>query len=184
MLRTHLGYFLAIICAITGCGASPREGAARDSAPAPAPPPNPKVWEPRPVVAPPAAAKDTLPADTTAADSLADSASARPDSVPLRSRVRGPRPFVLSPADSARWPVKGPAPLPGALLPEHRIVAYYGNPRSTRMGIMGQVPPDSMLPRLEKVAMDWAMADPERKVMPALHLIATVAQEGLIRRRG
>ena len=176
MLRTHLGYFLAIICAITGCGDSPREVAARDSAPAPAPPPKPKVWEPRPVVAPPAAAKDTLPADTTAADSLADSASARPDSVPLRSRVRGPRPFVLSPADSARWPVKGPAPLPGALLPEHRIVAYYGNPRSTRMGIMGQVPPDSMLPRLEKVAMDWAMADPERKVMPALHLIATVAQ--------
>jgi hypothetical protein len=67
-------------------------------------------------------------------------------------------------------------PLPGSLLPDHRIIAYYGNPRSTRMGIMGQVPPDSMLPRLEKVAMAWALADRERKVMPALHLIATVAQ--------
>ena len=44
------------------------------------------------------------------------------------------------------------------------------------MGIMGQVPPDSMLPRLEKVAMQWALADRDRKVMPALHLIATVAQ--------
>jgi hypothetical protein len=33
-----------------------------------------------------------------------------------------------------------------------------------------------MLSRLEKVAMAWAQADPERKVMPALHLIATAAQ--------
>jgi hypothetical protein len=72
--------------------------------------------------------------------------------------------------------VPGPEPLPGSLLPEHRIIAYYGNPRSTRMGIMGQVPPDSMLKRLEQVAMDWAVADPGRKVMPALHLIAAVAQ--------
>jgi hypothetical protein len=135
------------------------------------------VWEPRPVVAPPDTTRtDSLAADTAAGDSLADTAATRRDSVPLRTRARGPRPFVLSPADSAKWPVKGPDPLPGSLLPDHRIIAYYGNPRSTRMGIMGQVPSDSMLPRLEKVAMEWALADPERKVMPALHLIATVAQ--------
>jgi hypothetical protein len=72
--------------------------------------------------------------------------------------------------------VAGPEPLPGSLLPEHRIIAYYGNPRSTRMGILGQIPSDSMLPRLEQVARRWAAADPGRKVMPALHLIATVAQ--------
>ncbi len=28
----------------------------------------------------------------------------------------------------ALWPVKGPEPLPGAILPEKRTVAYYGNP--------------------------------------------------------
>ncbi|CAN5774311.1 lipoprotein [soil metagenome] len=128
------------------------------------------------MVAPRDTTRDRLAADTTTVDTLGDTASAGRDTVPLRTRARGPRPFVLSPADSARWPVRGPEPLPGALLPEHRIIAYYGNPRSTRMGIMGQVPPDSMLPRLEKVAMEWALAEPERKVMPALHLIATVAQ--------
>jgi hypothetical protein len=166
------------MCATIGCGDSPRGMAdARDSAPAAPPaPPKPKVWEPRPVVAPPDTIKDSLATDTTAADSLTDSTRARRDSVPPRTRARGPRPFVLSPADSAKWPVKAVDPLPGSLLPDHRIIAYYGNPRSTRMGIMGQVPPDSMLPRLEKVAMEWAEADPGRKVMPALHLIATVAQ--------
>ncbi|MGH7528288.1 MAG: hypothetical protein ACREMX_16465, partial [Gemmatimonadales bacterium] len=96
------------------------------------------------------------------------------DSVPPKP-ARG-RPFVLSPADSARWPVKGPEPLPGALLPGHRIIAYYGNPLSKRRGILGQIEPDSMLARLEETAIEWAQADTTRKVMPALHLIATVAQ--------
>ncbi|MBA3893921.1 MAG: hypothetical protein H0X69_09530, partial [Gemmatimonadales bacterium] len=152
MLRFRVGALLVIICTATGCGDSPRTVAdARDSvSAAPPPPPEPKVWEPRPVVAPRDTTRDSLAADTTAVDTLGDTASAGRDTVPLRTRARGPRPFVLSPADSARWPVRGPEPLPGALLPEHRIIAYYGNPRSTRMGIMGQVPPDSMLPRLEK----------------------------------
>jgi hypothetical protein len=33
-----------------------------------------------------------------------------------------------------------------------------------------------MLPRLERTATEWARAEPGRKIMPALHLIATVAQ--------
>jgi hypothetical protein len=167
---------LFIICSTIGCGDSARSAAsARDSTPSAPPPPKPKVWEPRPVVAPPDTVRPPNPADSIT-DSLADTTSAERDSVPPRTRARGPRPFVLSPADSAKWPVKTPPPLPGSLLPDHRIIAYYGNPRSTRMGIMGQVPPDSMLPRLENVAMRWALADRGRKVMPALHLIATVAQ--------
>jgi hypothetical protein len=86
------------------------------------------------------------------------------------------RRYVLSSADSARWPVRGPAPLPGSLLPAHRIVAYYGNPLSPRMGVLGQLPPPEMLARLEAVAGNWADADTATRVVPALHLIATVAQ--------
>jgi hypothetical protein len=82
----------------------------------------------------------------------------------------------LSPSDSARWPVRGPEPLPGAIIPEHRIVAFYGNPLSRRMGILGELEPDDMLRRLEEMATDWAAADSGQKVLPALHLIATVAQ--------
>jgi hypothetical protein len=97
------------MCAILGCGDSPGKVAdahepARVAPPAPA---KPKVWEPRPVVAPPRTFdNDSLAADAT--DSLADSASARRDSVPPRVRTRGPRPFILSPADSAKWPVPSP----------------------------------------------------------------------------
>lgn len=84
--------------------------------------------------------------------------------------------YELTPEQEARWPVKGPDPLPGALLPEHLIVAYYGNPKSQKMGILGQLPPEEMLPRLEGAATEWAKADRGRKVLPALHMVVTVAQ--------
>ena len=85
------------------------------------------------------------------------------------------------PVDStsaARWPVAGPVPLPGSLLPATRIVAYYGNPFSRRMGILGALPPDSMLARLEKQALEYADADTLTPVVLALELVATVAQAG------
>ncbi|HEX9563049.1 MAG TPA: hypothetical protein VF981_03730 [Gemmatimonadaceae bacterium] len=76
------------------------------------------------------------------------------------------------------WPVAGPAPRSGAILPDSRIVAYYGNPLSKRMGILGQVPPDEMLRRLDREVLAWAKADTLTPVVPALHLIAIVAQAG------
>jgi hypothetical protein len=74
------------------------------------------------------------------------------------------------------WPVPGPPPLPGSLLPAKRIVAYYGNPLSTRMGILGELPVDQMLTRLDGEVSAWRRADPATPVQPALHLIAMVAQ--------
>lgn len=74
------------------------------------------------------------------------------------------------------WPVKGPAPLPGSILPEKRIVAFYGNPLSKRMGILGELPKDEMLAKLDREVAKWAKADPDTPVQPALHLIAVVAQ--------
>lgn len=85
---------------------------------------------------------------------------------------------VSPPVDSAlRWPVL-PIPGAGAVLPAERIIAYYGNPRSTRMGILGQIPPAQMMARLDSTALGWARADTTRGVKPALHLIVTVAQAG------
>lgn len=74
------------------------------------------------------------------------------------------------------WPVKCPAPLPGAILPHKRIVAYYGNPLSKRMGALGEYPKDDMLRRLKGEVLRWEKADPSLPVQPALHLIAVVAQ--------
>ncbi|WP_407931917.1 hypothetical protein [Geomonas propionica] len=74
------------------------------------------------------------------------------------------------------WPVKYPAPLPGSILPQKRIVAYYGNPLSKRMGALGEYQKDDMLQRLKREAAKWQAADPSHPVQPALHLIAVVAQ--------
>ncbi|WP_305731024.1 hypothetical protein [Trichlorobacter ammonificans] len=74
------------------------------------------------------------------------------------------------------WPVKYPQPLPGSILPGKRIVAYYGNPLSKRMGALGEYPKDEMLQRLKGEVAKWQAADPSLPVQPALHLIAVVAQ--------
>ncbi|HEV8445631.1 MAG TPA: hypothetical protein VGQ44_02380 [Gemmatimonadaceae bacterium] len=73
------------------------------------------------------------------------------------------------------WPT-APAPLPGSILPSNRIVAFYGNPLSKRMGVLGEYPSAQMLTKLDDAVRDWQRADPETPVKPALQLIAVVAQ--------
>jgi hypothetical protein len=111
-------------------------------------------------------------------DTLRRGADTLPDSELTRGKGALRRKFIarLKASELAGWPVKGPAPRPGSLLPGHRIVAYYGNPLSKRMGILGALPPDEMLKKLERTAELWQKADSTTKVLPALHLIATVAQ--------
>ena len=79
-------------------------------------------------------------------------------------------------AASKGWPVKYPTPLPGSILPQKRIVAYYGNPLSKKMGALGEFQKDEMLQRLKREVARWQAADPTHPVQPALHLIAVVAQ--------
>ena len=102
----------------------------------------------------------------------AHAAIAQQDSVrPKRKRVARDSATDTVPA----WPTP-PAPLPGSLLPSRRIVAFYGNPLSRRMGILGAKPVDSMLARLDHEVAAWTAADTTTPVQPALHLIAAVAQ--------
>jgi hypothetical protein len=76
-----------------------------------------------------------------------------------------------------------PPLLSGALLPAKRIVTYYGNPLSQRMGILGQFPadnaaaPEEMLKRLANQAAEWERADPLTPVQPGLELVAVVASD-------
>jgi hypothetical protein len=97
----------------------------------------------------------------------ADGAGADGAGAEAPRRARGTTP--------AGWPA-GPAPLPGSILPAHRIVAFYGNPYSKRMGVLGELAPDSMMAQLRATAAEWARADTTVGVKPALHLIVTVAQ--------
>lgn len=122
----------------------------------------------------------------TGADAAADSAaadSAATDSVTPTGPAPAPAPAVRYNAgedpDFARregWPVDGPATLPGSILPDRRIVCYYGNPNSTRMGALGEFPKDEMLRRLQEEVANWNAADPEHPVTPCLHMVAVVAQ--------
>lgn len=62
------------------------------------------------------------------------------------------------------------------LLPSHRIVAYYGNFYSQRMGVLGQYPEKKMLKMLQREVDKWNRADPDAPVIPAIEYIAIVAQ--------
>ena len=79
-------------------------------------------------------------------------------------------------ATQCGWPVTCPPLMAGSILPSKRIVAYYGNPLSKKMGALGEFPKDEMLQRLKSEVAKWQAADPATPVQPALHLIAVVAQ--------
>ena len=75
-----------------------------------------------------------------------------------------------------KWPVKTVYPNGGALLPFNRIVAYYGNFYSTKMGVLGEYPPEEMKTRLLGDVEKWKTADPSTPVIPAIHYIVATAQ--------
>ena len=72
--------------------------------------------------------------------------------------------------------VKNVYPLPGAVLPFKRIVAYYGNFYSKKMGILGELPEAEMLAKLKSEVEAWKKADSSMDVVPAIHYIAITAQ--------
>src|SRR3989344_3983613 len=75
------------------------------------------------------------------------------------------------------WPAKAAYPNAGALLPFNRIVAYYGNFYSTRMGILGEFEESVVLDKLRAQIDTWEAADPNTPVIPAIEYIAITAQE-------
>jgi len=110
------------------------------------------------------------------------------DSFTLRAAIRNGMKRIDA------WPT-GPVPLPGAILPGKRIVAFYGNPLSKKMGALGEFvtrredkkdstgkkiysgyETDSLFKRMDKQIKEWTDADPTTPVQPALQLIASVAQ--------
>jgi len=124
---------------------------------------------------------DSIRVDSLRQDSIARAERIRADSVRRADSLAHARRRRAAPvarhtsSDTVPWPPL-PDPLPGSLLPTHRIVAFYGNPLSRRMGILGEIPPDEMMAKLASIAKTWSAADSTRTVMPALQLIVTVAQ--------
>lgn len=108
-------------------------------------------------------------ADTTAVHAHLISGRTMHDSVSYRAAIRA------GAKAAPRWPA-GPAALEGSVLPRKRIVAFYGNPLSKKMGVLGEYPVDEMLKKLDQAVAEWQKADPSTPVQPALHLVTVVAQ--------
>jgi hypothetical protein len=68
------------------------------------------------------------------------------------------------------------APADGAILPDYRIVTFYGHPHDPGMGVVGEYEIEPLTEKLREEAANYAAADPSRPVIPGLELIATVAQ--------
>lgn len=189
-LRVGAGTLLLVLASSVAATA---KVAAQDTPPA-TPPPAPAVTPPStPSVAGDSASVHSRSSAAPTPPTLADSASAAGTTRHGAARKAGGsrahgkhagqhhargRVGLSDEELATRWPVRGPDPLPGSILPHSRIVAYYGNPLSKRMGILGQIPPDSMLARLAGEVRAYVAADSATPVVPALELIVTVAQAG------
>lgn len=93
-----------------------------------------------------------------------------------------------APARGTRWTNGAAQELPRGgtrLFPDYRVIAFYGTPGTTRLGILG-IGPDAAAERLIRQAASYEM--PHRQVLPAFEVVATVArsepgEDGLYRRR-
>jgi hypothetical protein len=137
------------------------------------PAPTQMVTEPAPPVAANSAVvvepTPGVPAPTAAAASAPETSTTETDS-PAPEFAKAPE---LAPGLAA--PVAS-VPAAGALLPDYRIVTFYGHPHDPGMGIVGEYEIEKLTEMIREEAANYAAADPSRPVIPGFEIIATVAQ--------
>lgn len=145
---------------------------ANNDVPNTATPPPPPTWP---------AVLDTQAYDARMLALSGYTSSTLAETITVGSTTRDKYHIIKSSSTSARiegraWPATTPYPYGGALLPFHRIVAYYGNFYSRHMGILGELSHDELIDHLNKSVAAWEAADPTTPALPAIHYIAMVAQ--------
>lgn len=113
------------------------------------------------------------PFQTTGTDSVPRHKAVRKTSRPSRARPTRDTTHTTKIAPPPAFTV---VPLPNSLLPNNRIVVYYGNPLSKKMGVLGQYPQATMIAKLQQEVHNFEVADPATPVKPGFHLIVSVAQ--------
>lgn len=111
-----------------------------------------------------------------AAAAPAPQEAAIPQDTLAKAKIKADTTIAAQPAADTSWTYPGPKPLPGAILPNKRILAFYGNLLSKRMGILGELPQEQVLKKLDEEVANWQAADPGTPVQPALHAIVVTAQ--------
>lgn len=94
--------------------------------------------------------------------------------------------LTVTEGDEESTPTEGPklslelAPEPevhdGSILPEYRILLFYGFPGDANMGILGEYDMQRVMEMLQQQAAEYEAADPSRPVKIAFEVIASVAQ--------
>jgi hypothetical protein len=135
--------------------------------------PSPVPEAAAPTMAAPPAAPTTAPAPAVAQEAAGDALDGGIEEFEAAPAAE----FAQAPelAIGAEAPVVA-APLDRPLLPEFRIVTFYGHPHDANMGIVGEYAIEDLATLLRAEALNYAAADPSRPVIPAFELIATVAQ--------
>lgn len=96
---------------------------------------------------------------------------------PIDSADYDKRMIAISNGDTTgKWPTKAVYSLPGAVFPYNRVVAFYGNLYSKKMGILGELTKKEMIKKLQGEVANWQKADTSLPVIPALHYVAVTAQ--------
>jgi len=81
-----------------------------------------------------------------------------------------PTPVLDTPTPAAMLPIgKG-------LLPEYRVLSYYGFPGNPNMGVLGEYDKDTLFAKLQEQAQEYADADANRPLKLAFEVIESVAQ--------
>src|SRR3954468_17497726 len=94
----------------------------------------------------------------------------------LRAAGVPPAAAPATPAAAAPKPAATPAQLPRGgrrILPDFRVVAYYGAPQDVQLGALGIGRPAHAVARLERQAKPYGRRT--RPILPALALLAVVA---------
>lgn len=81
-----------------------------------------------------------------------------------------------TPATPTPVPTPEPPPPPKSLFATHQVVAYYGNPLSATMGILGEYEGEELVRRVKAQAAKYQELNTEKTVIASLHLVYAVAQ--------
>ena len=174
LLRIPFSAIVATTLLVSACATDAPKSAssAGEVAAAPSPSPTPSAATSSSDSATSAAAPATAAAELAPGDSITPKLApgrGKMDATSFAAAIRaGTR-------KESTWPA-GPAPAAGALLPKNRIIAYYGNPHSKKMGVIGEYPEQQMLGMLDRTVAAWKAADPKTPIIPAIHLVTVVAQ--------
>jgi hypothetical protein len=152
---------VSAVLAFQGNRPSPEEQGAQSLAPATTAPAAPVVATAIPTLAAPEGVLDAASGAVSGAEAPAQPTAAFAQAADLPAGAESN--VAIAPTDRA-------------ILPEYRVVTFYGHPHDSNMGIAGEISMEELATAVRNEAANYAAADPGRPVIPAFELIATVAQ--------